>query len=70
VTAPEARLAEAGKMGFELAYLPATNLRRLETPAVPTVGVTELRELLRSLFPDLDLDGFTDKQPEGGRSRW
>ena len=53
VTAAETRLAEGAKMGFEIAYLPATNLRRLERPALPAVGVAELRELLETLFPSL-----------------
>jgi len=53
VTAAETRLAEGAKMGFDLAYLPATNLRRLERSALPAVGVSELRELLESLFPSL-----------------
>ncbi|AKU92289.1 DNA repair protein RadA [Vulgatibacter incomptus] len=55
VTAGDIRLAEASKMGFSSAYLPATNLRRLEAPELPLVGVSSVRELLEALFPDLQL---------------
>lgn len=70
VTSPEARIAEGAKMGFDLAYLPSTNLRRLEASGIPAVGVAELRELLTSLFPDLDLDGLRGSSPGGGSSHW
>lgn len=55
VTAPEIRLAEAAKMGFSTAWMPAANLRRLETTEMPAAGVSSVRELLESLFPGLEL---------------
>ena len=55
VTAPEVRLAEAAKMGFTSAWMPASNLRRLEKGHLPTMGVASVRELLESLFPELEL---------------
>src|SRR5690606_7715880 len=55
VTAPEVRLAEAAKMGFGTAWLPSTNLRRLEKAELPLAGVSSVRELLESLFPGLEL---------------
>lgn len=55
VTAPEIRLAEAAKMGLSSAFLPATNLRRLEGSELARVGVASVRELLESLFPELEL---------------
>lgn len=56
VTAPEIRLAEAAKMGFSTAFLPASNLRRLEKADMPLAGVSGVRELLESLFPGLELE--------------
>jgi len=55
VTAPEVRLSEAAKMGFTSAWMPASNLRRLEQEHLPTMGVASVRELLESLFPELEL---------------
>jgi DNA repair protein RadA/Sms len=55
VTAPEVRLAEAARMGFASAYLPASNVRRLEDPPLPLVGVSSVRDLLAALFPGLEL---------------
>lgn len=55
ITAPEVRLAEAAKMGFASAWMPASNLRRLEAGHLPVMGVASVRELLESLFPELEL---------------
>jgi DNA repair protein RadA/Sms len=55
VTSPEARLGEAAKMGFSAAYLPSSNVRRLDDPPLPLVGVASVRELLSALFPTLEL---------------
>ena len=55
ITAPEVRLSEASKMGFSSAFLPATNLRRLEKSELSLMGVASVRELLEALFPELEL---------------
>ncbi len=55
ISSPDLRLAESSKMGFASAWLPSTNLRRVESPGLPLVGISSVRELLESLFPDLEL---------------
>lgn len=70
VTAPDVRLAEAAKMGFGTAFLPSTNLRRLEKAEMPMAGVASVRELLESLFPGLEMEApAPERQRAGGRAR-
>ncbi|HXX32724.1 MAG TPA: DNA repair protein RadA [Myxococcaceae bacterium] len=50
VAQPEPRLAEAAKMGFGRALLPAANARRLESRRLEVVPVETLGEALGALF--------------------
>jgi len=51
VSQPEPRLAEAAKMGFGRALLPAVNARRLESRRLEVVPVETLGEALAALLP-------------------
>jgi DNA repair protein RadA/Sms len=51
VSQPEIRLAEAARLGFERALLPAQNARHAELPAgLEAVGVESVAEALDKLF--------------------
>jgi DNA repair protein RadA/Sms len=50
VPQPDARLAEAAKMGFSRAVLPAANARRLESRRLEVVEVETLGQALTALF--------------------
>jgi DNA repair protein RadA/Sms len=69
VSAPDTRLAEAAKMGFTSAFLPAANLRRLDERPRGARGVSSVRDLLETLFPGaLDPQVVPDR-PERGPGR-
>jgi DNA repair protein RadA/Sms len=47
----EARMAEAGKMGFDRCVVPAGNLKRLgSAPGIEVVGVASVSEAIETLF--------------------
>jgi DNA repair protein RadA/Sms len=47
----DARVAEAGKMGFARCVVPAGNLKRIATPdGIDIVGVSSIAEAVESLF--------------------
>jgi DNA repair protein RadA/Sms len=51
VTQPEARLAEAARLGFDRAFMPANNARYAEIPAgIEAVGVESVSEALDGLL--------------------
>jgi DNA repair protein RadA/Sms len=51
VAQAEARLAEAARLGFRKAFLPAGNARHAETPDdIEIVGVESVAEALERLF--------------------
>jgi DNA repair protein RadA/Sms len=51
VSQPEIRLAEAARLGFERAFLPAANARHADVPAgIEAVAVESVEEALERLF--------------------